>query len=162
MIVKEKTQNGRILIALKSYDELTDEELANLIIPDGQSKDDYINYQVRYNKKGKLLGVSVYEMTYHPSTDGWSLYTRDSTNSYDLLSPFLKTWYNLVARQQFFNACTKVEVCLLSKVRSIPVFYFYARARLRMFLEALTSRSCCAWQNGHSHWRTASQSLVFI
>lgn len=53
MIVKEKAQNGRILIALKSYDELTDEELANLIIPDGQSKDDYINYQVRYNKKGK-------------------------------------------------------------------------------------------------------------
>src|SRR5699024_11781559 len=71
-------------------------------------------------------------MTYHPSTDGWSLYTRDSANSYDLLSPFLKTWYNLVARQQFFNACTKVEVCLLSKVRSIPVFCFYARARLRM------------------------------
>ena len=80
-------------------------------------------------------------MTYHPSTDGWSLYTRDSANSYDLLSPFLKTWYNLVARQQFFNACTKVEVCLLSKVRSIPVFCFYARARLRMFLEALTSLS---------------------
>lgn len=62
MIVKEKAQNGRILIALKSYDELTDEELANLIIPDGQFKDDYINYQVRYNKKGKLLGVSVYEI----------------------------------------------------------------------------------------------------
>lgn len=62
MIIKDRAKNGQVLNAIKSYDELTDEELANLIIPDGQSKDDYINYQVRYNKKGKLLGVSVYEM----------------------------------------------------------------------------------------------------
>lgn len=57
MIVKEKAQNGKILIALKSYDELTKEELSNLIIPAGKSKDDYLLYEVKYNKKGKALVI---------------------------------------------------------------------------------------------------------
>ena len=62
MIIKDQTKNGQIVNAIKSYDELTDDEQAHLIIPAGQSKDDYINYQVRYNKKGKLLGVAVHEL----------------------------------------------------------------------------------------------------
>lgn len=62
MIIKDQANNGQIVNAFKSYDELTDDEQARLIIPAGQSKDDYINYQVRYNKRGKLLGVAVHEM----------------------------------------------------------------------------------------------------
>lgn len=62
MIIKEQAKNGQIVNAIKSYNELTDDEQARLIIPAGQSKDDYINYQVRYNKRGKLLGVAVHEM----------------------------------------------------------------------------------------------------
>lgn len=62
MIIKDQAKNGQIVNAIKSYDELNDEEQARLIIPAGQSKNDYINYQVRYNKKGKLLGVAVHEM----------------------------------------------------------------------------------------------------
>ena len=62
MIIKDQAKNGQIVNAIKSYDELTDDEQARLIIPAGQSKDDYINYQVRYNKKGRLLGVAVHEL----------------------------------------------------------------------------------------------------
>lgn len=62
MIIKDQANNGQIVNAIKHYDELTDDEKARLIIPAGQSKDDYINYQVRYNKRGKLLGAAVHEM----------------------------------------------------------------------------------------------------
>lgn len=62
MIIKDQANNGQIVSAIKSYTELTDDEQARLVIPAGQSKDDYISYQVRYNKKGKLLGVAVHEM----------------------------------------------------------------------------------------------------
>ena len=62
MIIKDQANNGQIVNTIKSYNELTDDEQDRLIIPAGQSKDDYINYQVRYNKKGKLLGVAVHEM----------------------------------------------------------------------------------------------------
>jgi len=62
MIIKDQAKNGQIVNAIKSYTELTGEERARLIIPAGQSQDDFISYQVRYNKKGKLLGVTVHEM----------------------------------------------------------------------------------------------------
>lgn len=62
MIIKDQANNGQPVQVIKTFKELTDEEKARLIIPAGQSKDDYINYQVRYNKKGKLLGIAVHEM----------------------------------------------------------------------------------------------------
>ena len=62
MIIKDQASNGQVVNAIKSYTELTEDEKARLIIPAGQSKDDYISYQVRYNKEGKLLGVAVHEL----------------------------------------------------------------------------------------------------
>ena len=62
MIIKDQAKNGQIVNAIKSYTELTGEERARLIIPAGQSQDDFISYQVRYNKKGRLLGVAVHEL----------------------------------------------------------------------------------------------------
>ena len=62
MIIKDQANNGQVVNAIKSYTELTDDERAHLIIPAGQSKDDYISYQVRYNKKGRLLGAAVHEL----------------------------------------------------------------------------------------------------
>lgn len=62
MIIRGQAKNGQIVNAIKSYNELTDNEQAHLMLPYGDSKDDYINYQVRYNRKGTLLGVSGHEL----------------------------------------------------------------------------------------------------
>lgn len=49
--------NGQLLIADKTYEELTDEERDALILPWGQHIDDYRTFRVRYNKRGALVGV---------------------------------------------------------------------------------------------------------
>lgn len=51
--------NGQVLVAKKEYDELTEEELSRLVIPSGTTKEDYKNYRVDHNKKGKLIKVIV-------------------------------------------------------------------------------------------------------
>ena len=63
MIIKDQANNGQILNALKSYDELTDEEKEALIFAWTESKEDYANYQVRYNKHGLLLGVKGHDFS---------------------------------------------------------------------------------------------------
>lgn len=57
MRVTSTAKNGQILMAYKSYGELTDEEKAALTFAWAESKEDYTTYQVRYNKSGNLLGV---------------------------------------------------------------------------------------------------------
>ena len=56
----EQTQyakNGQLVSAVKNYEELTAEEKEALVIPVTNELSDYANFQVRYNKKGELLGV---------------------------------------------------------------------------------------------------------
>lgn len=49
--------NGQLLMADKTYEELTDEERHALIMPWGQHVEDYNTFRVRYNKRGTLVGV---------------------------------------------------------------------------------------------------------
>lgn len=58
MIVKYTAKNDQVTDAVKKYGELSKEEKAMLIFPYDSNKEDYANYQVRYNKKGELIGVS--------------------------------------------------------------------------------------------------------
>lgn len=61
MLVKQIAKNGQVVNAIKDFSELTEEEKQNLIFAYSESKEDYKNYQVRYNKKGVLLGVTGYD-----------------------------------------------------------------------------------------------------
>lgn len=61
--------NGQVINEIVSYDELTNEEKAMLIIPSGNKVEDYANFQVRYNKKGELLGVQVHDFSDAKSKD---------------------------------------------------------------------------------------------
>ncbi len=56
MLVKQVSKNGVIVNAIKDFSELTKEEKQNLNVPYGTQLKDYKNFQVRYNKKGVLLG----------------------------------------------------------------------------------------------------------
>lgn len=55
MDIKQIAKNGQIVNAIKEYKELTEEELKALR---QDNIDDYADFQVRYNKKGDLLGVT--------------------------------------------------------------------------------------------------------
>lgn len=57
MRITDKANNGQILMAYKELKELTTEEREGLGLPYGEQITDYADFQVRYNKKGKLLGV---------------------------------------------------------------------------------------------------------
>lgn len=63
MLVKQVSKNGQVVNAIKDFSELTEEEKQNLSFAYNESKDDYKNYQVRYNKKGVLLGVEGYDFS---------------------------------------------------------------------------------------------------
>lgn len=63
MRIAVKAKNGQICNATKTYDELTDEEKAALTFAWTESKEDYANYQVRYNKHGFLLGVKGHDLS---------------------------------------------------------------------------------------------------
>ena len=62
----KKTQyakNGQLVSAVKNYEELTAEEKEALVIPVTNELSDYANFQVRYNKKGELLGVKPHDFS---------------------------------------------------------------------------------------------------
>ena len=63
MLIKQVAKNGQVVNAIKNFSELTEEEKQNLSFAYGESKEDYQNYQVRYNKKGVLLGVTGYDFS---------------------------------------------------------------------------------------------------
>ena len=63
LVVKQVSNNGVVVNAIKNFSELTEEEKQNLNFAYSESKEDYQNYQVRYNKKGVLLGVCGYDFT---------------------------------------------------------------------------------------------------
>lgn len=63
MIVKDRASNGQALQIVKEYNELTDDELRSLTFKSGETKDNYSNYFVQYNKRGLLLRVSPYKLT---------------------------------------------------------------------------------------------------
>lgn len=63
MLIKQVAKNGQVVNAIKYFSELTEEERQNLSFAYSESKEDYKNYQVRYNKKGVLLGVKGYDFS---------------------------------------------------------------------------------------------------
>lgn len=63
MKIIEEVKNGVVVNAVKSYEELTDAEKEALVIPYSTAVSDYANFQVRYNKKGELLGVEVHDFS---------------------------------------------------------------------------------------------------
>lgn len=69
MINVQYAKNGQMVMAVKNYDELTDDEKEALVIPAGESVEDYANFQVRYNKKGQLLGVQAHDYSDQKKTE---------------------------------------------------------------------------------------------
>lgn len=59
----QQAKNGQALLLIKELKELSTVERENLILPSGDQLTDYASFQVRYNKKGKLLGVQPYNYT---------------------------------------------------------------------------------------------------
>lgn len=57
MKITEIAKNGQATMIYKSVDELTQEEEAILVVPCNHEISDYADFQVRYNRKGRLLGV---------------------------------------------------------------------------------------------------------
>lgn len=56
-------KNGQLVMAVKNYEELTTQEKEALVIPHATKLSDYANFQVRYNKKGELLGVQAHDFS---------------------------------------------------------------------------------------------------
>lgn len=63
MQIKSQTKTGIIMNALKSWEELADDEREAVTFRSGESKEDYRCYQVRRNSKNELLGVRPYFYT---------------------------------------------------------------------------------------------------
>ena len=57
MKITEIAKNGQATMLYKSAYELTNEEREMLVLPYGMNMEDYADFQVRYNRKGQLLGV---------------------------------------------------------------------------------------------------------
>ena len=57
MRITEIAKNGQATMIYKSADELTNEEREMLVLPYDMKMEDYADFQVRYNRKGQLLGV---------------------------------------------------------------------------------------------------------
>ena len=57
MRITEIAKNGQATMIYKSANELTTEEREMLILPYGMKMEDYADFQVRYNRKGQLLGL---------------------------------------------------------------------------------------------------------
>ena len=59
----QQANNGQLVSAVKNYEELTAEEKEALVIPVTNELSDYANFQIRYNKKGELLGVKPHDFS---------------------------------------------------------------------------------------------------
>lgn len=59
--VLQSSKNGVAVQEIVTLESLTAEELDMLTIPSGSKIEDYVNFQVRHNKKGELLGVQVHD-----------------------------------------------------------------------------------------------------
>lgn len=57
MRITEIAKNGQATMIYKTADELTTEEREMLILSSNMEMEDYADFQVRYNRKGQLLGV---------------------------------------------------------------------------------------------------------
>lgn len=56
----QRANNGQIVSAIKAYNELSAQEKDILVIPATTTLDDYADFQIRYNKAGKLLGCKLH------------------------------------------------------------------------------------------------------
>lgn len=61
MEIKQVAKNGIITQAVKTYDELTQEELNILRIPATTAIEDYANFKCYWNKQGEIIRVVVGE-----------------------------------------------------------------------------------------------------
>lgn len=57
MRIDQQHPNGTIMNAIKTYDELADDEKARIGLPFGDTIEDYSTYRVRRNKKNELRSV---------------------------------------------------------------------------------------------------------
>lgn len=57
MRIDQQHPNGTIMNAIKTYDELADDEKAHIGLPFGDTIEDYSTYRVRRNKKNELRSV---------------------------------------------------------------------------------------------------------
>ncbi|WP_255323883.1 helix-turn-helix domain-containing protein [Lacticaseibacillus paracasei] len=57
MKIDQQHPNGTIMNAIKTYDELADDEKARIDLPFGDTIEDYSTYRVRRNKKNELRSV---------------------------------------------------------------------------------------------------------
>lgn len=57
MKITEIAKNRQATMIYKAAYELTNEEREMLVLPYGRKMEDYADFQVRYNRKGQLLGV---------------------------------------------------------------------------------------------------------
>lgn len=58
MRIDQQHPNGTVMNAVKTYDELTDDEQSKMILPHGETIEDYSTYRVRRNKKNELRSVT--------------------------------------------------------------------------------------------------------
>lgn len=63
MQINRQHKNGTILEAIKTYEELSPEEKDMLIIPVTNTIEQYEDFRVDYNKKGKLTSVKPHSFT---------------------------------------------------------------------------------------------------
>lgn len=63
MLNVQRANNGQIVSAVKTYNELSAIEKDALTIPATTKLSDYANFQVRYNKSGKLLGCKPHSLS---------------------------------------------------------------------------------------------------
>lgn len=57
MKITEIAKNRQATMIYKAAYELTNEEREMLVLPYSRKMEDYADFQVRYNRKGQLLGV---------------------------------------------------------------------------------------------------------
>ncbi|UYN56965.1 hypothetical protein OFW50_02350 [Lacticaseibacillus chiayiensis] len=57
MRIDQQHPNGTIMNAIKTYDELADDEKARIVLPFGDTIEDYSTYRVRRNKKNEIRSV---------------------------------------------------------------------------------------------------------
>ena len=58
MRIDQQHPNGTVMNAVKTYDELTKDEQSKMVLPYGETVEDYSTYRVRRNKKNELRSVT--------------------------------------------------------------------------------------------------------
>lgn len=69
MRIDQQHPNGTVMNAVKTYDELTKDEQSKMVLPYGETVEDYSTYRVRRNKKNELRSVTGEDYSAKRSTE---------------------------------------------------------------------------------------------